>query len=158
MCARSAKGFFDAYRAGKSEFEANLAAAEAFFDEFAKGGAGIPADSPCAASTIAYYKAVAKPPSPANKAAMEAFMTKMISGKFQWKCPRFDKKIIKTLGTFNVRSQLFFSTNNFSLQEREILCIIIGSFYRPLSYPFRFLNSYTSFNYSKLYKNIKGFM
>ncbi|MCP3666285.1 MAG: hypothetical protein GY696_27925, partial [Gammaproteobacteria bacterium] len=84
VCAKSAKGFFDAYRAGKSEFEANLAAAEAFFDEFAKGGGGIPADSPCAASTIAYYKAIDKHPSPANKAAMEAFMTHMISGKFMF--------------------------------------------------------------------------
>jgi predicted esterase YcpF (UPF0227 family) len=80
VCAKSARGFFEAHKAGKSEFEANLAAAEAFFDEFAKGGSGIPADSPCAASTIAYYNAVAKAPSPANKAAMEAFMTKMISG------------------------------------------------------------------------------
>ena len=81
VCAKSAKAYFDAWKAGKTELEANLAAAEGFFEEFAKGGSGIPADSPCAASTIAYYNAIANPPSPANKAAMEAFMQKMISGK-----------------------------------------------------------------------------
>ena len=80
VCAKSAMGYFNAYKAGKGEFEATLAAAEAFFEEFAKGGAGIPADSPCAAATVAYYNAVDKHPSPANKAAMEAFMLHMIGG------------------------------------------------------------------------------
>jgi hypothetical protein len=37
-------------------------------------------DSPCAASTRAYYKNIPNPPSPPNKAAMEAFMDKMIGG------------------------------------------------------------------------------
>ena len=80
VCWRSTEAFFDSYAAGNNELTSNLAAAEVFLDEFAKGGAGIPADSPCAAATVAYYNNIPNPPSPANKAAMEAFMSKMISG------------------------------------------------------------------------------
>ena len=80
MCAASTRGYWDAWKSGATELEANLAAAETFFDEFLKGRHSIPADSPCAAATRAYYKAIPNPPSPANKAAMEAFMDKMIAG------------------------------------------------------------------------------
>ena len=80
VCWRSTEAFFDSYAAGNDELTSNLAAAEIFFDEFAKGGAGIPADSPCAAATVAYYQNIQNPPSPPNKAAMEAFMNKMIAG------------------------------------------------------------------------------
>ena len=80
VCWRSTEAFFDSYAAGNNELTSNLAAAEVFFDEFARGGDGIPADSPCAASTVAYYQNIQNPPSPPNKAAMEAFMNKMIDG------------------------------------------------------------------------------
>jgi hypothetical protein len=43
-------------------------------------GLDIPVDSPCAAATRAYYQNLKTPPSPANKAAMETFMDKMIGG------------------------------------------------------------------------------
>merc|ERR1712198_203732 len=79
VCWRSTEAFFDSYAAGNDELQSNRKAARVFLDEFAKGGAGIPADSPCAASTRAYYENIPNPPSPANKAAMEAFMDKMIA-------------------------------------------------------------------------------
>ncbi|XP_023331231.1 uncharacterized protein LOC111703508 [Eurytemora carolleeae] len=78
VCAGSTKAYWKAYKAGASEVEANLAAAEAFFEEFAKGST-IPADSPCAASTVAYFENLPNAPSPPNKAAMKAFMDKMIA-------------------------------------------------------------------------------
>ena len=78
VCAKSTRAFWDAYKSGATELEANLAAAEAFFEEFLNEST-IPADSPCAAATRAYWKATEKPPSPANRAAMEAFMNKMIT-------------------------------------------------------------------------------
>ena len=77
VCSLSAKAYFDAWKAGKGELESNLAAASAFFEEFKKGSL-IPADSPCSAATRAYYANIPNPPSPANKAAMEAFMDHMI--------------------------------------------------------------------------------
>ena len=46
VCWKSTEAFFDSYAAGNTELESNLAAAEKFLEEFAKGGAGIPADSP----------------------------------------------------------------------------------------------------------------
>ena len=42
-------------------------------------GSTVPADSPCAAAARSYWKALDNHPSPANRAAMEAFMNKMIS-------------------------------------------------------------------------------
>jgi len=80
VCWRSTEAFFDSYAKGNSELVSNQLAAETFLAEFAKGGAGIPADSPCAAATRAYYANIPNPPSPPNKAAMEAFMDKMIRG------------------------------------------------------------------------------
>lgn len=77
VCALSTLAYWDAYKSGKGELESNLAAAEAFFDEFSKGSS-LPADSPCAAATRAYYKNIPNPPSPPNRAAMEAFMNHMI--------------------------------------------------------------------------------
>jgi hypothetical protein len=80
VCWKSAEAFITAYSSGSDELTSNLAAAEAFLEEFAAGGAGIPADSPCAAATVAYLQATPNAPSLANKAAMEAFIAKMIGG------------------------------------------------------------------------------
>ncbi len=80
VCWKSAEAFITSYSSGSDELTSNLAAAEAFLEEFAAGGAGIPADSPCAAATVAYLQATPNAPSPANKAAMEAFIAKMIGG------------------------------------------------------------------------------
>ena len=80
VCWKSTEAFFDSFAAGKGELTSNLNAAEVFLDEFAKAGLSIPADSPCAAATRAYYQNIPNPPSPPNKAAMEAFMDAMIAG------------------------------------------------------------------------------
>jgi len=80
VCWKSTEAFFDSYAAGKDELSSNLHAAEVFLDEFANAGLSIPADSPCAAATRAYYQNIPNPPSPPNKAAMEAFMDAMIAG------------------------------------------------------------------------------
>jgi len=77
VCWKSTEAFFNSYLAGKDELTSTLAAAESFLEEFAKGS-NIPADSPCAAATIAYYNNIPNPPSAPNRAAMEAFMSKMI--------------------------------------------------------------------------------
>jgi len=76
-CYRATEEFYDAYAEGDDELKSTRRAAKVFLQEFMKGGDGIPADSPCAASTRAYYNNIPNPPSPANKAAMEAFMDKM---------------------------------------------------------------------------------
>jgi hypothetical protein len=80
VCWKATEAFFDSYAEGKDELTSNLHAAEAFLDEFEKSGLSIPADSPCAAATKAYYQNIPNPPSPPNKAAMEAFMDQMIAG------------------------------------------------------------------------------
>ena len=80
VCWRATEAFFDSYAAGADELASNLHAAEVFLDEFEKSGLSIPADSPCAAATRAYYQNIPNPPSPPNKAAMEAFMDQMIAG------------------------------------------------------------------------------
>jgi hypothetical protein len=80
VCWKSTEAFFDSYASGADELTSNLHAAEVFLDEFAKAGLSIPADSPCAAATRAYYQNIPNPPSPPNKAAMEAFMDQMIAG------------------------------------------------------------------------------
>jgi hypothetical protein len=80
VCWKSTEAFFDSYASGADELKSNLHAAEVFLEEFAKSGFSIPADSPCAAATRAYYQNIPNPPSPPNKAAMETFMDKMIAG------------------------------------------------------------------------------
>ena len=80
VCWKSTEAFFESYAAGADELTSNLNAAEVFLDEFGKAGLSIPADSPCAAATRAYYQNIPNPPSPPNKAAMEAFMDQMIAG------------------------------------------------------------------------------
>jgi hypothetical protein len=80
VCWKATEAFFKSYADGKDELSSNLFAAEVFLDEFAKAGLAIPADSPCAAATRAYYQNIPNPPSPPNKAAMEAFMDAMIAG------------------------------------------------------------------------------
>ena len=66
-----------AYKSGATETDANLAAAEEFFKAFA-AGLSIPAASPCAISTKAYFNALGRKPSPPNAVAMIAFMDAMI--------------------------------------------------------------------------------
>jgi len=78
VCAASLKGYFEAWKAGLGELESTRMGAEYFLEEFAKGSK-VPVDSPCASATRAYYDNIPTPPSPANKAAMEAFMDKMIN-------------------------------------------------------------------------------
>ena len=80
VCWKATEAFFDSYASGADELTSNLNAAEVFLDEFTKSGLSIPADSPCAAATRAYYQNIPNPPSPPNKAAMEAFMDQMIAG------------------------------------------------------------------------------
>ena len=80
VCFSATESFFDSYAKGNDEFVSNQLAAETFLEEFAKGGAGIPADSPCSAATRAYYANIPHPPSPPLTAAMEPFMDKMIRG------------------------------------------------------------------------------
>ena len=70
--------FRKAYKAGAKETDANLAAAEEFFKAFAQG-LSIPAASPCAISTKAYFNALDTKPSPPNAVAMIAFMDAMIA-------------------------------------------------------------------------------
>ena len=70
--------FRKAYKAGANETTANLAAAEEFFKAFAQG-MSIPAESPCAVSTKAYFNALDEKPSPPNAVAMIAFMDAMIA-------------------------------------------------------------------------------
>jgi hypothetical protein len=70
--------FRKAYKAGAKETDANLAAAEEFLKAFEQG-LHIPADSPCAAATKAYYSALSDKPSPPNAVAMIAFMDAMIN-------------------------------------------------------------------------------
>jgi len=78
VCWRSTEAFFDSYAQGNDELTSNRNAAKLFLREFARSGEKIPADSPCAAATRAYYANIPNPPSPSNQAAMEAFMDKMI--------------------------------------------------------------------------------
>jgi len=80
VCWRSTEAFFNSYAKGTDELTSTQAAAESFLDEFARGGEQIPTDSPCSAAARAYNNNIPNPPSPANKAAMEAFMDKMIGG------------------------------------------------------------------------------
>merc|ERR1712200_343355 len=77
VCAAAMTAFQQAFINGESEKDANLAAAEAFFRAFAAGDQ-IPADSPCAAATKAYYAALPSKPSSPNAEAMIAFMDAMI--------------------------------------------------------------------------------
>merc|ERR1711962_1107003 len=77
VCADSTLAFWDAYRAGDDELTANFKANLAFIQSY-KNGASVPANSPCMAATVAYSRAIRNHPSPANNAAMLAFMDEAI--------------------------------------------------------------------------------
>jgi len=76
-CAAATQAYWKAFKSGAKETDANLAAAEEFFKAFSQG-LNIPAASPCAISTKAYFNALDTKPSPPNAAAMIAFMDAMI--------------------------------------------------------------------------------
>jgi len=77
VCLAALEGFIDSYSSGDDLQTANLKAAKSFFREFAKGSS-IPADSPCAAATLAYAKKTTSRPSAPNAAAMIAYITEAI--------------------------------------------------------------------------------
>jgi len=79
ICLASLDAFIDSYNAGDDLLTANLKSARSFFKEFAKGGSRVPADSPCAAATLAYAKEIQKAPSAPNAAAMIAYITDAIT-------------------------------------------------------------------------------
>jgi len=78
VCLASLEGFIDSYNSGDDLLTANLKSARAFFKAF-NSGSSIPADSPCAAATLAYAKEIQKKPSPPNAAAMIAYITEAIT-------------------------------------------------------------------------------
>ena len=57
---------------------ATLKSARAFFVEFQKGDTTIPADSACAAATLAYAEEISKKPSAPNAAGMIAYIAEAI--------------------------------------------------------------------------------
>jgi len=78
VCLASLEGFIESYNSGDDLLTANLKSARSFFREFAKGSS-IPADSACAAATLAYAKEIAKKPSPPNATGMIAYITEAIT-------------------------------------------------------------------------------
>merc|ERR1719348_1796388 len=78
VCLSSLEGFIDSYNFGDDLLTANLKSAKSFFKEFAKGSS-VPADSPCAAATLAYAKEITNKPSAPNAAAMIAYITEAIT-------------------------------------------------------------------------------
>jgi len=80
VCLASLEGFLDAYASGEDLLTSNLISARSFFRAFV-AGSDIPADSPCAAATIAYAEEMKNKPSQANSAAMLAYITEAITHK-----------------------------------------------------------------------------
>merc|ERR1719283_140531 len=78
VCLSSLEGFIDSYNSGDDLLTANLKSAKSFCKEFAKGSS-VPADSPCAAATLAYAKEITNKPSAPNAAAMIAYITEAIT-------------------------------------------------------------------------------
>merc|ERR1719323_1972513 len=70
----------DAYMKGEDIMASNMAAGKTFFQSFMKGS-DYPADSPCAAASLAYVKELAKKPSNPNAAAMVSYITEAIENK-----------------------------------------------------------------------------
>jgi len=77
VCLSALEEFINSYSSGDDLQTANLKAAKSFFREFAKGSS-IPADSPCAAATLAHAKETTSRPSAPNAAAMIAYITEAI--------------------------------------------------------------------------------
>ena len=78
VCLASLEGFFDSYAAGDDLLTANLKAARSFFSEFQRGGSSIPADSACAAATLAYANNIPYKPSGPNASGMIAYIAEAI--------------------------------------------------------------------------------
>ena len=77
VCLKSLEGYIDSYLAGDDLLTRNLKAARAFFDEFNKGSS-IPADSACAAATLAYAQQIKNKPSGPNAAGMIAYISEAV--------------------------------------------------------------------------------
>ena len=77
VCLSSLEGFFASYAAGDDLLTANLKAAKSFFTE-CKRGSSIPADSACAAATLAYAKNIPNKPSGPNASGMIAYIAEAI--------------------------------------------------------------------------------
>ena len=80
VCFASLEGYMDAYMKGEDIMASNMAAGKTFFQSFMKGS-DYPADSPCAAASLAYVKELAKKPSNPNAAAMVSYITEAIENK-----------------------------------------------------------------------------
>jgi len=78
VCLASLEGFFESYLAGDDLLTANLKSARSFFVEFQKGKSNVPADSACAAATLAYAEEIQKKPSVPNAAGMIAYISEAI--------------------------------------------------------------------------------
>ena len=78
VCLSALEGFFDSYAAGDDLLTANLKAARSFFSEFQRGGSSIPADSACAAATLAYANNIPYKPSGPNASGMIAYIAEAI--------------------------------------------------------------------------------
>jgi len=81
LCWRATDAFLDSYASGKSEDDSNLEAAQELLQEFAKGGASLPTNSPCAVAAKAYVAASPTTTSAPVKAAMNAFLNYLISDR-----------------------------------------------------------------------------
>ena len=78
VCLASLEGFFESYLAGDDLLTANLKSARSFFREFQKGNSRVPADSACAAATLAYAEEILSKPSAPNAAGMIAYIAEAI--------------------------------------------------------------------------------
>jgi len=80
VCFASLEGFMDAYMKGDDLLDSQLMSAKSFFQAFIQGS-DYPADSPCAAATLAYVQELAKKPSNPNAAGMVAYIAEAIQNK-----------------------------------------------------------------------------
>ena len=78
VCLASLNAFFESFGDGDDLLTANLKSARAFFKEFQKGKSRVPADSACAAATLAYAEEIQKTPSGPNAAGMIAYIAEAI--------------------------------------------------------------------------------
>ena len=77
VCLKGLEGYMESYIAGDDLLTRNLKAARAFFDEFQRGSA-VPADSACAAASLAYANEILDTPSKPNAAGMIAYIAEAI--------------------------------------------------------------------------------
>ena len=79
VCWKATLGFFETYNTGKPELTNNFNAARAFMSAY-RAEPQNAADSPCAAATLAYARALAdQQPAPKNAAAMVGFIEQAIA-------------------------------------------------------------------------------